>query len=467
MTIANVQGITAASAKLATGVHKARGSMAASFSSVMNQAGYQKSYSANYTNSAKGEVAKIASSNSGSTNPHDNTTARREEGATEPKKLDTVRDTQKTGTNKTTEQTVQAADDFEKLEEVSSEKVTDDVISIVVSQIQELLQELLGMTDEELDSLMDSMNLKPEDLLAGDIVVQLVMKQAGCETSMDLLNNEELSQMMKNLMESINQLKEQLGQSVSAQEAVPNKEQMEDVVMPEIMPQEQSVSEHADTEEAVVEGVKVTVQSQSQTSADDSSQLEQHSQEQPGNAREMPTEVRGTGNAQTVFENLTQAVSNTQTASYGGATQAMDIVTQIVEEIKTVMKANTTSMELQLHPESLGKVHIQVVAREGIITAQITAQTEAARHAIESQLATLKESFQNQGLKVEAVEVTINPHGFNMEQQQTFDGRQHNSGKSKRQIRLDDMDLEEELTEEESIAVDMMQRAGNQVDFIA
>ena len=193
--------------------------------------------------------------------------------------------------------------------------------------------------------------------------------------------------------------------------------------------------------------------------------FEQPSRETPGNP-DTSVGTRGTGVAQNIFANLAQAVAKTQSASYSGM-QAMDIVTQIVEEIKTLIKGNTTSMELQLHPESLGRVQIQLVAREGAITAQISAQTEAARHAIESQLSTLKESFQNQGLKVEAVEVTLQPQGFNMQQQQNFEGQQQSS-KAKRQIRLEDVDLQEdELTEEESIAVDMMQRNGNQVDFSA
>jgi flagellar hook-length control protein FliK len=103
------------------------------------------------------------------------------------------------------------------------------------------------------------------------------------------------------------------------------------------------------------------------------------------------------------------------------------------------------------------------------MTAHIAAQTEAARAAIESQLVTLKDAFQNQGLKVESVEVTIGTHEFNMEQEQGFEEQQQEqANKAKKQLHLGELDLdEEELTEEESIAIDMMQRAGNQVDFSA
>ena len=146
----------------------------------------------------------------------------------------------------------------------------------------------------------------------------------------------------------------------------------------------------------------------------------------------------------------------------------MRVRTRLVNEIRAVVKAETQSMEVQLNPESLGKVNIQVVAREGILTAHIAAQTEAARSAIESQIVTLKESFQNQGLKVEAVEVTVGMQNFNMDQQKSFEEQQQNFNKARKQLRLDDVDLEEEeLSEEESIAVDMMRRDGNQVDFSA
>ena len=80
-------------------------------------------------------------------------------------------------------------------------------------------------------------------------------------------------------------------------------------------------------------------------------------------------------------------------------------------------------MEIQLTPENLGKINLTVVAKEGQITAQITAQNDLVKAVIESQLIQLKETLAAQGLKVTDVEVTVANQGFD----QNFDD---NNGKS-------------------------------------
>lgn len=458
MTIANVQGIAAASASLATGVSRIDSSTVTSFSSVMSQAGYEKSY----TTSTRTNTSEHKDAGTKQSAREDGTNARQEVRSSTPKRLNSTKSAsgQQDGKESQNVQTQATDDDTVLQEDISGNTAT------IVDQVLEVIQQMLGITQEELQGILEQLNLESEMVMEPDTVVQIVVEQTGCDTPMDLLADEDLSQLMKSLMESINQLKEQIAEQPENTVMMTETESGQDKFTAVWNQSEQSdtLPESGDTEETIVEGVRVSVQNQMQNASEEQT-FEQPSRETPGNP-DTSVETRGTGVAQNIFANLAQAVAKTQSASYSGM-QAMDIVTQIVEEIKTLVKGNTTSMELQLHPESLGRVQIQLVAREGAITAQISAQTEAARHAIESQLSTLKESFQNQGLKVEAVEVTLQPQGFNMQQQQNFEGQQQSS-KAKRQIRLEDVDLQEdELTEEESIAVDMMQRNGNQVDFSA
>ena len=46
-------------------------------------------------------------------------------------------------------------------------------------------------------------------------------------------------------------------------------------------------------------------------------------------------------------------------------------------------------MEMQLNPEHLGKIYLNISEREGVIRAQITAQNEAVKEALETQLVEL------------------------------------------------------------------------------
>ncbi len=154
-------------------------------------------------------------------------------------------------------------------------------------------------------------------------------------------------------------------------------------------------------------------------------------------------------------------------------TSTEDIMNQITEYIKINLKSDVQEMELQLHPASLGSVNVQIAAKDGVITAQFTAQNETVKAAIESQLVQLRTQFEEQGIKVDAVEVTVANYRF----EQSFSGKEENPGegskngkKGPRRINLNDMNLEElpeEMEDSERIAADMMARNGNTVDYTA
>lgn len=80
--------------------------------------------------------------------------------------------------------------------------------------------------------------------------------------------------------------------------------------------------------------------------------------------------------------------------------------------IKVIQKESLQSIEVQLNPENLGKLHITVSARNGVLTAEIATQNEQVKRAVESQMSMLKENLESQGIKVDAVEITVQSHAF-------------------------------------------------------
>ena len=72
---------------------------------------------------------------------------------------------------------------------------------------------------------------------------------------------------------------------------------------------------------------------------------------------------------------------------------------QIVEYMKFNLKPDMQEMEMQLHPASLGTVHVQIAAKDGAITAQFAAQNETVKAVLETQMIQLKEQFEEQGIK--------------------------------------------------------------------
>jgi flagellar hook-length control protein FliK len=153
---------------------------------------------------------------------------------------------------------------------------------------------------------------------------------------------------------------------------------------------------------------------------------------------------------------------------------AQDIIDQIVEQTKLTLENDTTSIEMQLNPENLGRIFLNISSKEGAVSAQLFAQNEAVRAALESQIAVLTENLNQAGVKVDAIEVSVAAHEFerNLEQNAKGDEEQGKRGEEKksarRSLRMDSLDdLSGLMTEEETLAARIMKDNGNSVDFTA
>ena len=153
--------------------------------------------------------------------------------------------------------------------------------------------------------------------------------------------------------------------------------------------------------------------------------------------------------------------------------QTEEIMDQIMEYMKINLKADTQELEMQLHPASLGTVNVQIVAKDGVLTAHFTAQNETVRAVIETQLIQLKTQFEEQGIKVDAVEVTVANHAYGEQFSEQNENMAQEQGKAKkgvRRINLDEIGEEEDLgmmEDSERIVVEMMQANGSTVDYTA
>ena len=176
---------------------------------------------------------------------------------------------------------------------------------------------------------------------------------------------------------------------------------------------------------------------------------------------------------ETTVNNLGDVIETVTTYSNADADSIMNQVTQ---SIRVNYLPDMTSMEMQLHPASLGTVNMQIASTNGVVTAHIIVESEAVKAALESQLITLQQTFDEQGTKVEAVEVTVANYDLNRggssdtesNSQDRSEGRTGRIG-GRRRINLNDLDDEEfeELSDDEKIAADMMARSGNSVDYTA
>lgn len=87
--------------------------------------------------------------------------------------------------------------------------------------------------------------------------------------------------------------------------------------------------------------------------------------------------------------------------------QSVQIIEQIVRQMRVSVTDTTSTMEMQLNPERLGKVLLTISAKEGMMTANFTVQTEEARLALESQMYQLRDTLEQKEIKVEAVSISV------------------------------------------------------------
>ena len=149
-----------------------------------------------------------------------------------------------------------------------------------------------------------------------------------------------------------------------------------------------------------------------------------------------------------------------------------DIIRQIVDQISIAKTTGESVIEMQLNPENLGKLYINVTERNSEITARIAVSNETVKNALESQMAALRENLQDANIRVNDVEITIATHEFerNLEQNagnengrqdgQQFTHQSSSNGGNR-------TGHNETASDEAGLAAQIMRDNGNSVDFMA
>ena len=175
--------------------------------------------------------------------------------------------------------------------------------------------------------------------------------------------------------------------------------------------------------------------------------------------------IRNVQTPETPFSAVSQA---------SGKVDILDIIQQVTEQLKVSMTSDETSMEMQLNPENLGKIYVNVSQKNSQITAHMLVMNEVVREALESQLGNLRETLSQAGVKVDAVEVTVASHEFeqNLEQNSSKEQKQQEQSGSfkstRKNINMSSLDeMSGIMTEEENLVAQIMHDNGNSVDFMA
>ncbi len=87
--------------------------------------------------------------------------------------------------------------------------------------------------------------------------------------------------------------------------------------------------------------------------------------------------------------------------------EAKELIDQIVKKAEILLKQNASEIKIDLKPEFLGKMTIKIAVEEGILTARFLTENHQVKNLLESNLNTLRQSLEAQGIKVEKTEVNV------------------------------------------------------------
>ena len=426
------------------------------------------------------------------------------------------------GSNKNIKTAEASGQETESLDE---EKIKDlaEEISEITNQIVDKIKSEFEVTDEEIEEAMEVLGLTIADLTKPTELRNLLMELTGTTDSIELLTNVELYDSVKEVTDFASNLFTEVAKDFSL-----STEQLTEMINTESFEKalnevDVSVTSNEAETEADAEVVsEVTVDKTTDAALSfensdkaDANETKPVDSNNSNESEEVPIDtekkapdkiekpesftqsnlmndeamnVRSENRKSFNFDssknqeftfNQTQAVTN-QTVntvgdivetvtSYTTGTDTDNIMRQVTDYVKVHISEDVTKMEIELHPASLGTVNMQINSQNGQITAHLTVQNELVKSVLETQMIKLQETFDEQGTKVSAIEVTVAEYSLNSQSDNNYSEERNgrNYGSKKKGINLNEIGSLDELDEEEQLEAKVMEMNGSSVNYTA
>ena len=428
------------------------------------------------------------------------------------------------GSNKNIKTAEASGQETESLDE---EKIKDlaEEISEITNQIVDKIKSEFEVTDEEIEEAMEVLGLTIADLTKPAELRNLLMELTGTSDSIELLTNVELYDSVKEVTDLASNLFTEVAKdfSLSTEQLTEmiNTENFEEALNEvDVSVKTNEAEVEAEAEAEVVSEVTVdktteqalAFENSDKANANETKPVESNnsneSEEVPiDTEKKAPEKIEkpesftqsslmndeamnersenrksfnfdSSKNQEFTF-NQTQAVTNQTVNTVGDIVETVtsyttgadtdSIMRQVTDYVKVHISEDVTKMEIELHPASLGTVNMQINSQNGQITAHLTVQNELVKSVLETQMIKLQETFDEQGTKVSAIEVTVAEYSLNSQSDNNYseerNGRDY--GSKKKGINLNEIGSLDELDEEEQLEAKVMEMNGSSVNYTA
>ncbi len=380
--------------------------------------------------------------------------AQRSNTPAEPK---VVMETKDRGTVKETDKAVEQVTDDDLTDSTENAVATGEAeptepeliekVATLLNGLMNVISRILGIEPEDATEFMEENNILPTELTDPDVLRQMTLFFNNEASPLELITNEELEGIFKQVTDMVNSLVEEFNTELEAEGTFETGETIDAQTLlerPDV--KEQMVIKHEDGSKTIV----IKVRGEADEAEDEKAakpvskdlvknfKVEEDEKEAPKakadevrveKATESPGEEstgsRGEGSKAddqgkkdyNLFTQFTDKMvnvvaENEMVAENPLVYRTTEIISQLAEQIKINITPDHTSLEMMLNPESLGKISLGITSKNGVMTAELKVENQIAKEAIESQLITLKETIENQGIRVEAIEVTVSSFDF-------------------------------------------------------
>lgn len=394
-------------------------------------------------------------------------------------------------------------------ENIQEDVITKEVISEVEQNIKEIIKEELSLNDEEFEMILCDLGITTLQLLIPENLQQFVLKANNQSDITAMIVNSDILEQFTQISTQLENIdfendfgitKEQLMNFIQNdanfqqvenninnenineenvdEEDINSKNVNSENVNKENIDEKSVNEENIDLKNVNKEDINIDKENVSQKDVNSDLKAEQFEQTNEESStdtnQQSQTDEKPTLDMNQFINNLAQykQVSVEEISQQVEVVKQMrQIVEQIVEQVKTNVTSDTATMDMVLHPESLGRVNLSVVMKDGVMTANFVTENQMAKEALESQIMMLKDNLQNQGLKVDKVEVAIADFSFNQNQNTDTNSKEenHNEQTNSRRLNINDINLldDDDMSEEEALAADIMIKNGNNIDYTA
>ncbi len=369
---------------------------------------------------------------------------------------------------------VQDVDKTEQAGNAEQTKGTDDTelaerAAALMTQVTVIVKDVLGISEEQLQEAMQLLGITEADLCNTDVLKQLLLTVNKEQDSAAFLVNADLLKQMQQLTEAVDKAVKESGLDLNAlAEKMTDAEFSElfDAAMQQLTEDAAGDANHLTEAKKAPEETKQTETKETEiTFKNEGVATEKAVAHENRNAdREFSNQENPF--AEQFLQNLQKAVTNKadgMSLQTDLAAQIREIAEQILEKVRVMVTPDTTSLEIQLTPEHLGKVNLTVTEQNGMMKATFVTENEIAKEAIESNLVQFKEMLQEQGIKVESIEVTVSDFTFD-KNNQAGQSEQEEKKKNRQHMIFDD---DTENTTQDSLALHFMEDGESTVNYMA